>query len=1193
MSSDSFSSQRQPQTRRNLTRLLRDLPLRIKLVFVFPTIIFLTVGLISLLSISGASAALSAQKGEGFVALAVSEAHSIADVLTQHVSVMHTFGMREHTQEKVAAQNATYSGGTEAILSSLTSLDEQWMAADDRDALVRDRLENELARELEMLTLATPDFVQALVTDRYGGLVAASARTSGYYHADKVWWQGAYSGGKGAVYIGLPELGESAIVMGVNIAVPLYDRNSEIVGVIRATLDVTTLLNRLAYVELGETGVTDLLVGEEFLAARKVGTREPLDSATLTQLQANPQGYLEASWAGNPVLIGYAAVSSPTGEPFISDLGWKIVVRQDLSEALAAIRQRAIGTGMTAVLAASVVAVLGITIARGVLAGPLAHLAHVVSQFASGDLHVRAHVRSGDELGILAASFNRMAEYVNDLLAGLEKRTEELEARTREIEASQRVTFAASERTSPDNLLNLVVNLMRDQFHLYHVQVYIVDAVEQAAVLRQSTGFAGRRLLQSKHLIPLDSSALVTQAIHTGKPLVVDDVSEDPNFMPNPLLPETRSELVVPLKTADRVIGVLDAQDRVAGRFSSNIVALFQAMADQVTFLFENSDLIERVTEHSQVLTIFTDQLRTAADIARRLGGTLDPERLLQQVVDLIRSRFGFYHVHIYMIDETTRRLIVHAGSGEVGRVLRERGHSIPLDAEKSIVARAARSQETVLVEDTTLDSDFLPNPLLPQTRSSISVPLIAGDRTLGVLNIQDDQPKRFGQAEQDTFSTLAGQIAIGLQTAGLFAQVQARFRVSQALAGAQSEDDVLDAIMLVAGFSRQARVSIYTFDQGADESTIIARRDDGFDSGIISTTPVGTRLATLQFPLFRLASSDEPFISHDLARDENADPPSRAMANQFKIAGIAILPITAGLDWLGMIVAFSKEEGFFSERRLHLYQALAEQGATALRTARLFDETQRAAEELREMDRLKSEFLANMSHELRTPLNSIIGYTEIMLMGIDGEMDPDTHEDIQAIHSNGRHLLHMINDILDLAKIEADRLMLNFEENYADSLIDDVHSVAAGQLADESVELIVEVEKDLPPILGDHMRLDQILNNLVSNAIKFTKEGSITLRAFSDDNWVCLQVEDTGIGIAGDDMEMIFDRFQQVDGSSTRRAGGTGLGLAIVQQLVRMHGGTIEVQSELGKGSIFTVRLPMYHQELEETQAPVGLQDG
>jgi len=519
-----------------------------------------------------------------------------------------------------------------------------------------------------------------------------------------------------------------------------------------------------------------------------------------------------------------------------------------------------------------------------------------------------------------------------------------------------------------------------------------------------------------------------------------------------------------------------------------------------------------------------------------------------------------------------------------VGRVLRERGHSIPLTAEKSLVARAARTREPMVVEDTTIESDFMPNPLLPQTRSEIALPLIVGDRVLGVLDMQDDQAGRFTQVELDTFSTLAGQLATALQTAGLFAQVQARLKVSQALAGTQTEEEVLDAMIAAAGFYPKAQVVIALYDQEAEEPTLVARRVLSFESDV-TPVPVGARFPASRFKIVEHFTPGEPLVVSNLSSDERIDPLSRQFLSQLGVVSAAMVAISVGEEQIGVVRASSSEENYFDERKLHLYQSIAEQGAIALRTARLFDETQRTAEELREMDRLKSEFLANMSHELRTPLNSIIGYTEIMLMGIS-EMDPDTLEDVEAIHNNGQHLLALVNDMLDMARIEAGRLVLKLEQVHIASLVDKLSDSAARLLADKPIEWVVEIADDLPPIQADPMRLGQILNNLISNAEKFIEQGSITLRAFSDDGWLCIQVQDTGIGIAEVDADKIFDRFQQVDGSSTRRAGGTGLGLAITRHLVQLHGGTIEVESEPGQGSTFTVRLPVRKTRIMNSEA-------
>ncbi len=1176
-----------------------DRSLRFKLIVALLVIAAFAGGTIAVLNIQESSQALTDEVYESLQVLASLEAQEIGDTLAERANSMIKFSADVHIQGDVAAQNDSYSGSQQEIEAELARLDEQWITASSDDPFIQAKLSGELAHELEYLTFIVADFAEAFITDRYGGLVAASARTSDYYQADETWWQAAYNDGAGAIYIAEPELDESTGVIGVDIAIPVYDQSNQVVGVLRTTLDVTTLIERLSSAELGETGGAGLFLGESVLSSRETHEEDKdhqehagheTDLVEILSRETSSAGSVKGDLENHASLIGYATVVASAGESFISDLGWKVIVHQEEGEALAVVDEQVRASWMVAAVVALLVLILGAVIGYSI-SSPLTRLAGVVARFTEGDLDARAQVGSADEIGQLATNFNAMAGQVKELLSDLETRSQILQERTLELEASQRVALAASRRTDPDTLLGMVVNLIRDQFHLYHVQVYVVDDSQGAAVLRKSTGYAGRRLLQRKHHIPLDRPALVTRAINQDQVVLVDDVAEDPNFMPNPLLPDTRSELVVPLKVGETVVGALDAQDREPGRFGESTVALFQTMTNQIAFLFENSDLLEQVTEQSQALTVFANQLRTAAEIARRLGTILNPERLLQQVVDMLQSHFGLYHAHVYVLDEpfTTdmaqagqlngRRLVVQAGSGEVGRVLRQRGHSIPLDAPKSLVARAARTQEAVMVEDTTLESDFLPNPLLPQTRSSISVPLVVGERVLGVLNMQDDRPQRFTEFDLDTFVTLGGQIATALQTADLFEQVQSRYRVSQALAGTQTEDDVLDAMIRVADFYPEAQVTVFTFDEEGGARKAVVRRIDSFESGLATLLEPGMAFPASAFPLLQLITAERSFVSANIGVDERVDPASREVLNQAGAVSLAVLPVTVGGEWFGLIAAASEQEGYFDERKLYLYRSLAEQGATALRTGRLFDEIQRTAVRLRELDRLKSEFLASMSHELRTPLNSIIGYTEIMLMGIDGELDPETHQDVQAIYDNGQHLLSLINDILDLAKIEADQLTLNLEELQVRPLVDAVRSSAMGLLLDKPVELIVDMPEDeeLPPIRADRLRMTQVLNNLVSNGIKFTDEGTVTLSVYYErPDTICIEVQDTGIGIAKEDMDKIFDRFHRVDTSEARRTGGTGLGLAITRHLVELHGGTLTVESQLGRGSTFTVRLPV-----------------
>jgi PAS domain S-box-containing protein len=402
-----------------------------------------------------------------------------------------------------------------------------------------------------------------------------------------------------------------------------------------------------------------------------------------------------------------------------------------------------------------------------------------------------------------------------------------------------------------------------------------------------------------------------------------------------------------------------------------------------------------------------------AVEVGQQLTSVLDPDLLTRQVVDLVQTTFDYYHVHIYALDEEGKMLVVREGTGEAGRVMRERGHSIALDAEPSLVAHAARTGQPVVVDDVTLEPAHLPNPLLPDTRSEVAIPLVLGERVLGVLDVQDDQAERFGESEVRSLQALAGQLAVALSNAELYSE-------------------------------------------------------------------------------------------------------------QFE-----------------------------------------------------------TAERLRELDRLKSEFLANMSHELRTPLNSIIGYAEVLLDGLGGPLTELAQEDVQAIHSSGHHLLALINDILDIAKIEASQLELDLSEIDLNEFLPELIDMTQVLVKDRPVDLQLEIGEDVSEVVADEVRLRQILWNLLSNAIKFTEKGHVTLRCRPDDSQIIFEIEDTGIGIAPEDHEKVFEQFRQVDGSATRRAGGSGLGLAITRHLVQLHGGRIWLDSQVGRGSTFYFNLPINHEEV------------
>ncbi len=273
------------------------------------------------------------------------------------------------------------------------------------------------------------------------------------------------------------------------------------------------------------------------------------------------------------------------------------------------------------------------------------------------------------------------------------------------------------------------------------------------------------------------------------------------------------------------------------------------------------------------------------------------------------------------------------------------------------------------------------------------------------------------------------------------------------------------------------------------------------------------------------------------------------------------------------------------------MLQSLADQVAVAIDNARSYELSQQLVKELREVDQLKSQFLANMSHELRTPLNSIIGFSRVILKGIDGAITDMQQQDLTAIYNSGQHLLGLINDILDLARIEAGKMELNFEEVHIGELVTSVMSTAKGLVKEKPIQLLQKISDDMPAVRGDTMRVRQVLLNLISNASKFTDEGSITVEALVQRSSVgkleaLINVTDSGPGISSEDQEKLFKAFSQVDGSATRKSGGSGLGLSICANLVQLHGGRIGVHSQVGHGSTFWFTLPLFDQQVEEIPA-------
>jgi signal transduction histidine kinase len=285
----------------------------------------------------------------------------------------------------------------------------------------------------------------------------------------------------------------------------------------------------------------------------------------------------------------------------------------------------------------------------------------------------------------------------------------------------------------------------------------------------------------------------------------------------------------------------------------------------------------------------------------------------------------------------------------------------------------------------------------------------------------------------------------------------------------------------------------------------------------------------------------------------------------------------------IGTILLRKAEPGAFTPRQIELLETFAAQAVIAIENVRLFTEIQEKSHQLEVASQHKSQFLANMSHELRTPLNAILGYTEMMTDGLYGDVPEKAQGVLERVQSNGRHLLGLINDVLDLSKIEAGQLVLAIEEYSVADMVATVLSATESLARAKNLKLGSAVAPSLPTGSGDARRLTQVLLNLVGNAIKFTDQGGVQIRAVRAVDRFEIAVVDTGPGIAPADQARIFDEFQQLDNTSTRRKGGTGLGLSISRHIVELHGGRITVESEVGRGSTFRISLPVHAQPVKD----------
>jgi signal transduction histidine kinase/DNA-binding response OmpR family regulator/HAMP domain-containing protein len=898
------------------------------------------------------------------------------------------------------------------------------------------------------------------------------------------------------------------------------------------------------------------------------------------------QDRLEHSELVGDVLIAAAPMFTVQGDSRGVVLVYQTTDRIQATARAAGVR----GVGLMA-LALLIGVLAAIWLARSI-ARPLQQLDRAAQALARGDWQQEIQPSSINEIDVLGKAFVSMAAQLKDSYGQLENKVAAL---TTLQQASLRLSAVLNQA----DVMETVVSEIQALIGATDVRTFYYDTEHD-----QLTIGAARSTAQGTDQFDVAPrpGGLTYQVAHSGQLLVINEPATHPLYADMIAQWPLTAIIGLPLNRADRTLAVLNVafvnQTHV---FTDDEVGILTVLAEQTALALENARLYtsaqQEIAERKraeEALHQVRDQLeirvdeRTAEldkrvgdlDLITRVGryATLmhDRNTLLPAITDLIRAAFDYYAVIILLADKTTGTMYLNAISTIEKIDLREAGLGLAFNAQPSMIGHVIATGKSLVANDVSLEPLYHYDERFPRTRSELSLPLRVSDEVLGALDLESAQLNAFSPEDVQVLQILADQLAVAIHNASLFqAEAEARRmadtlrEVGRVVGSTLNLDEVLDLIL--ASLS-----TVLTYDS----STALLLKDDALYiesvHGFANPETVrGFRMPLSDYAINRqIVETSQPMVFADVTLDPRWQGGDTTPGSGPIRAWMGI-PLIATGRIVGMLTIDSQQPGKYTPADLPLVTAFANQVAIALENARLFEAAQAARAQAEEADRLKSRFLANMSHELRTPLNSVINFAYLLTMGTEGPLNPGQEDLLNRIGDAGRHLLGLINDILDLAKIESGRLELYFEEVDLHELIGGVLSTAAGLLHDKPIELRREVPNDLPPVKADRTRVRQVLLNLLSNAAKFTDHGHITLRAAFDEAWVTLSVQDTGIGMAAEDIPKSFSEFIQLDSDLTRQAGGTGLGLPISKRFVEMHGGQIWVESQPGVGSTFYFTLP------------------
>jgi signal transduction histidine kinase len=595
------------------------------------------------------------------------------------------------------------------------------------------------------------------------------------------------------------------------------------------------------------------------------------------------------------------------------------------------------------------------------------------------------------------------------------------------------------------------------------------------------------------------------------------------------------------------------------------------------------AELERKVEERTRELSETLAQQTALAEVLRVISQSpTDVAPVFEAILDSAHRLFGSPMAAVFRYDGQIVHLVANRGA-DLGRA----GKSYPgPPSAQRLIGRVILQRETVIIEDCRLDPDYdRATAAAAPWRSLIGVPLLKEGVPLGVLSLAWPEPGPVPQRQVELLQTFADQAVIAIENVRLFNETK------EALDQQQASAEVLGAI------------SGSIADTGPVFEKILSSCERLFEGELVGVTmaegdsvrlvayrgPKGEQLQKVYpLPLTRESGTGWAILNGQVAHFPDIEGPGVPLGvvtgcRALEVGAIVFAPMLFEGKGIGAIWVARAQAGDFSHKQIGQLQTFADQAVIAIQNARLFREIEDKSRQLEAANRHKSEFLANMSHELRTPLNAIIGFSEVLTEQMFGELNDKQMEYLRDIHSSGQHLLNLINDVLDLSKIEAGKMELDLSCFDLGLLLEHSSTLVRERAQRHGLALTIEVGEGLTEWVGDARKLKQAVINLLSNAVKFTPSGGrVALRARHLNGvdgrageWAEVSVSDSGIGIKPEDQALVFEEFRQASGDVLRKSEGTGLGLALVKRFVELHGGQVALKSAPGEGSTFTITLP------------------